>query len=210
MAHFLYEFSSFDDAVASCEFLKFGKQVRGYEDSHAVVFVEFLQKFSDFEDSRRVETVYGFVENENARIAHECDGDCETLLHTERIVFDFCGVARVETDFVKNIFEFFLVGYSERIPHRLHIFKGSEMSRKGRGIHDGTDFFALVRECVRARSAVDSDFAARGVCKTQKDSDKRCFACAVSSDKTVYVSLANGDAHVVEYDFVFAVLFCQV
>ena len=63
-----------------------------------------LQDFSHFKDAGGIEAVDRLVKYENARVCDESNGNCKPLFHAQRIILDFCGIFRIETDFLQKVF----------------------------------------------------------------------------------------------------------
>src|SRR5471030_1654606 len=53
-------------------------------DGRALLAIQPQEQIADFDDSMRVETVGGFVENEQRRLVQQSDGDAQALLHAQR------------------------------------------------------------------------------------------------------------------------------
>ena len=70
-----------DDEVGGGE-AHFGEEVAGDQDGASLVG-EVVHEFADPEDAFGVESVDGFVEEQDLEVAGECCGDAEALAHAE-------------------------------------------------------------------------------------------------------------------------------
>ena len=72
-----------DNAKAIGNQIEFGEDVAGNEDGHSKFIVEALDHLTEFLDSDWIETIDGFVQNEEVGFGNERNRNSQPLFHPE-------------------------------------------------------------------------------------------------------------------------------
>src|SRR5215211_2909538 len=74
-----------NDADVSRDLFDFAEQVARKKDCHAKLIGQAPDQIMHLVNARRIETICRLVEDQQFGIVQECEGEAESLTHTERI-----------------------------------------------------------------------------------------------------------------------------
>ena len=83
LANFFDQASLVDNTKTIGNQIKLGQDMTGNEDGHAEFIVEALDHLTEFLDSDRIETIDGFVQNEEVGFGNERNRNSQPLFHPE-------------------------------------------------------------------------------------------------------------------------------
>ena len=97
-SHFLNHSAAPDNAVMGGDFFKLPKNMGRNQHCTVLVFGDFHQHLTHDPHTISVQTIDGFIQNQQSRIAQQSHSNADTLFHAQGTVFEFVGSRSLHAD----------------------------------------------------------------------------------------------------------------
>ena len=181
-----------DDAHLIDHLLHFSQQVAGDQDRRAAPVGHILDEIAHLLDAGGVETVGGFVQNQQLGISQQRLCDSETLAHTQRILLHLPAAAVGQLHDLQNPVDIPLRDVFQ-LCQNLQIFLPGQMAVAGGGLDERAGL-PQQRQPVLLRHGLSqkADASAVRLHQPQQHFHGGGFSCAVWADEAVDAALRNG------------------
>ncbi len=173
--------------------LHFRQQMAGEEHGDSPAPRQLADQSADFVNARRVQSVGGFIEQQQVRISEQRLRQAEPLLHSGRI----SAHSPVCRGGQAHCFQSLPYGAKRSIqkpPVHLQVFPPREVQVKRRGFHQRADFRERPETAGFERLSEEKDAAAVRPLQTEDHPDRGGFTRAVRAQKPIDGPLRHGEA----------------